>query len=125
MLFGFSLKLVYCTMCGKILERYGVLIPRTCIESRHFYSCPCSLRSQTSSPSSYHHKLGIDPGNIFSKFFFSQQQKRRGGSYDFLYQNLIRKSKGDLLPLFFNHDNLILKLHGKIIATLMKGGFYK
>ena len=28
-----------------------------------------------------------------------------------------------LLPLFCNHNNLILKLHQKEITTVMKGGF--
>ena len=34
------LWLVYSTMCGKNFSIYGVHIPRKCIESMHFYSCP-------------------------------------------------------------------------------------
>ena len=34
------LWLVYSTMCGKKFSIYGVHIPRKCIESMHFYSCP-------------------------------------------------------------------------------------
>ena len=30
-----------------------------------------------------------------------------------------------LLPLLCNHDNLILKLHQKKMATLIKGGFLR
>ena len=77
---------------------------------------------------------------------FPPTAERGGGNYDFLYQNSVRKYKDGLalanvmalqfckyylsysmvlillLPLC-NHDNLILKLHQKKIATLMKGGF--
>ena len=34
------LWLVCSTMCGKIVSIYGVHIPRKCIKSLHFYSCP-------------------------------------------------------------------------------------
>ena len=34
------LWLVCFTMCGKKLSIYGIQIPRKCIESIHFYSCP-------------------------------------------------------------------------------------
>ena len=36
------LWLVYSTTCGKLFSIYGVHIPRKCIESTHFYSCPSS-----------------------------------------------------------------------------------
>ena len=60
---------------------YGVHIPRKCVESIHFYSCP-SLPLKT-------------PGRIFCKSF-SPEDRRGGCSYDLLYQNSIRKYEDDL-----------------------------
>ena len=52
---------------------YGVHIPRKCIGSRHFYSCPRSpLRT---------------PGRIEN--LFPPTAKRGGESHDLLYQNSI------------------------------------
>ena len=60
---------------------YGVHIPRKCIESMYFYSCP-SPPLKT-------------PGRSFYKSVFFQDQ-RGEGNYDLFYQNLIRKYEDDL-----------------------------
>ena len=36
------IEFIYSTMCGKKFSIYGVHIPRKCIESMHFHSCPSS-----------------------------------------------------------------------------------
>ena len=54
-----SRMLVYSTIYGKIFSIYGVHIPRKCIESMHFYSCP--------SP---HSKLQVE---VFEKLFPPRQ----------------------------------------------------
>ena len=53
-------------------------IPRKCVESMHFYSCP-------SSPTWV---------EFFENLF--PQDERDGGNYDLLYQNSIRKYEDDL-----------------------------
>ena len=63
----------------KKFQIHGFKVPRTCIESRHSYSCLASSRN--SPPSSYHNspsdkgKLLIRQSNTFSKIYFPQQQK--------------------------------------------------
>ena len=37
------LWLAYSNMCGENVSIYGIHIPRKCIESMHFYSCPSPL----------------------------------------------------------------------------------
>ena len=79
MIAEFSLKLLYSTMCGKSFWIYEVRIPRKCINSRHFNSCPTPTQNLRSN--SCHHALGrrrllIPPGSIFSKIYFHQQQER-------------------------------------------------
>ena len=59
------------------------------------------LLTQNSPSSYYHHiqgraKLLIPQGSIFSKICFPQQQEGVGKTYDFLYQNSIRKYEDDL-----------------------------
>ena len=56
MLVEFSLKLKYSAMCGKNFQICGVHIPRKCVDSRDFYSCPSPLKAPP--PSSCHHDLG-------------------------------------------------------------------
>ena len=68
-------------MCGKHFSIYGVHIPRKCIESVHFYSCP-SPPLKT-------------PGRIFWKSV-SLKTEEVGGSYDLLCQNSVRKYEDDL-----------------------------
>ena len=69
-------------MCGKKFSIYGVNIPRKCIESRHFYSCPSP---QLKTPSRK---------KLLSSCF--PQDERGVGNCDLLYQNSIRKYEDDL-----------------------------
>ena len=64
-------------MCGKNFQIYGVHIPRKCIDSRHFYSCPSPLktRPQVLVITPYAEGNYALPGSIFSKICFSRQQK--------------------------------------------------
>ena len=66
---------------GEIFLIYGVRIPRKCIESMHFYSCPCPPLKT--------------PGRIFLKVCFLQN-RRGSGSYSLLCQNSTRKYEDDL-----------------------------
>ena len=82
-------------MRGKHFQIYGVHIPRKCIDSRQFYSCPSQLKTFC------HHALGrrkllISPGSILSKICFPPTAERGGGKYDLLYQNSVRKYEDDL-----------------------------
>lgn len=68
------------SLASRVHPSYCVQIPRKCIESRHFSSCP-HLSSQNRPPSSPHQtlcwgKLLISPGSIFLKIV---SQKRRKG----------------------------------------------
>ena len=74
-------------MCGKKFSIYGVPIPRKCIESMHFYSWP-SPPFKT-------------PGRMFWKSV--SPGGRAGGSYDFLYQNSVRKYEDDLKHYVYLH----------------------
>ena len=77
MLVEFSLKLLYSTLYVKNFEIYGVHIPRKCIDSRHFYSCPSPLktRPQVLVITLYKQKeITHSPGSILSKICFHQQQ---------------------------------------------------
>ena len=66
MLVEFSLKLLYCTICGKIFQIHGVHIPRKCIDSSPFYSCPSPLKTRP-------------------EVLVSPTAERGGGNYDLLY----------------------------------------
>ena len=76
MLFVFSLKLVYSTMCGKVFKICGVHILENALNLGIFTHAPFS--TQNLPPSFYYHTLGtgkliIPPGSIFSKIWFPQQ----------------------------------------------------
>ena len=162
-----SLKVVYSTMYGKKFQIYGVHIPRKCIESRHFYSCPLpphsvlTLKFLSSHPSQKeitHSQLLITQLIIPRQHFFwksappPQQQKGVEETmicfiriqsenmkvvwnirlfvfcvicnfFKYIFVNNIYHIVWYLLPLLCNHSNLILNLHQKKTATLMKGDF--
>ena len=44
-----SLKLLYCTMCEKKIQIYGVHIPSKSNESSNFYLCPSPLKTPSNS----------------------------------------------------------------------------
>ena len=77
MLAEFSLTCIFHHVWEKIFNLW-FHIPRKCIESMHFYSCP-------SSPTWV---------EFFENLF--PQDERDGGNYDLLYQNSIRKYEDDL-----------------------------
>ena len=67
------------SLASSVHPSYCVQIPRKCIESRHFSSCPY-LSSQNRPPSSPHQtlrrgKLLISPGSIFLKICFPKKEK--------------------------------------------------
>ena len=94
----FSLKLIYFTMSGKNFQIYCVHIPRKCIESNHFQSCPpsplktpkvLSIRSQAEGNYSF-------PQAAFLHKSFPPTAEMGEENYGLLYQNSIRKYKDDL-----------------------------
>ena len=88
MIVEFSLKPLYSTMCGKNFEIHGIHIPRKCIDSKHFYSCPfLQLTPQTPG----RRKLLIPPRQHSFENLFPPTAKKGGGNYDLLYQISVRK----------------------------------
>ena len=86
MLVEFSLELLYSTMCGENFQIYGAHIPRKCIDSRHFYSCPPPTQnSPLNFLSSRPKEKSVPP-----------TAEMGGRNYDLLYQNSVRKYKDDL-----------------------------
>ena len=89
MIVEISVTLLCTSMYGKNFQTYGVNIPRKYIDSRHFYSCPCSC----------HHALGrrkllIPLGSILSKICFPKQEK--GVEETMVCQNSVRKYEDNL-----------------------------
>ena len=80
MLAEFSLKLLYSIMCLKNVQVYGVYIPRKCIDSTHFYSCPFPLKTRPQV-------LVITP---YAEVNYISGE-RCGGNFDLLFQNSVRK----------------------------------
>ena len=116
-------------MCGKI---YGVHIPRKCIESMHFYSCPSPpLKTpgrvfwKSISPKT----KGVEETMICFIKIQSENMKMTWNISLFIFCMICKFSKCDdftvlrtisinsvvltLLPLLSNHCNLTLKLHPK------------
>ena len=99
MLVEFSLKLLYSTLYVKNFEIYGVHIPRKCIDSRHFYSCPSPLktRPQVLVITLYKQKeITHSPRQYSFENLFPPTAEWGGGNYDLLYQNSVRKYEDDL-----------------------------
>ena len=84
-------------MYGKNIQIYGVHIPRKCIDSRHFYSCPSPLKITPNLSSRPKQKEITHSPRLHSfKYLFPPMAERGGGSYDLLSQNSVRKYKDDL-----------------------------
>ena len=102
MLVEFSLKLLYSTVCGKNFHIYGVHIPRKCIDSRYFYSCPSPLKTR---PQLFVITPYAEGNYSFSQAAFFQKSvspnNKKGWrklliATDLLYQNSVRKYEDDL-----------------------------
>ena len=86
-------------MGGTIFQIYGVDIPRKCIESRHFYSCPSQSKLNPKFLSSHSRQKEIAHSprqHFFFENLFPPTPERGRGNYDLLYQNPIRKYEDDL-----------------------------
>ena len=94
MLVEFSLKRLY---FGKF-QIYGVHIPRKCIDSRHFYSCPSPLKTRPRFLSSLPRQKEIthSPRQHSFENLFPPTAERGEGKSDLLYQNFVRKYEDDL-----------------------------
>ena len=98
MLVEFSLKILCSTMCEKNFQIYGVHIPRKCIDSRHFYSCPSPLKTcpQVFSSRPRQNEITHSPRQHSFENLFPPTAKRGGANYDLLYKNSVRKYQDNL-----------------------------
>ena len=85
-------------MCGKNFQIYGVYIPRKCIDSKHFYSCPSPLKTRPQLLSSRPRQKEVTYSRKQHSFenLFPPTAERGGRNYDLLYQNSVRKYEDDL-----------------------------
>ena len=89
----------YFPLCKKSFQVYGVLIPRKCIDMRHFYSCPSPLktRPQVLAITPYAgENYSLPQVVFFRKSVPPQTAERGGGNYDLFCQNSVRKYENDL-----------------------------
>ena len=85
-------------MRGKNFHIYVVHIPRKCIDSRHFYSCPSPLKFHPKFFSSRprQKKITHSPRQNSSENLLPPAAERGRRNYDLLYQNSVRKYGDDL-----------------------------
>ena len=87
-LFEFSLKLEYSTMCEKLLKISGVHISRKCIECRHFYSYSSPIKTCPNFLLSHLRQREITHSirQYFLENLLPLTAERGGRNYDLLYQ---------------------------------------
>ena len=92
------LKLLYCTMCEKKIQIYGVHIPSKSTESSNFYLCPSPLKTPPNSCDlPYRQKRIIHPPRKHPfENLFPTQQKGVEKNYGLICQNSVRKYESDL-----------------------------
>ena len=90
MLFEFSLKRIYYTLCGKNVQSHDVHIPRNSTEYRYFYLClliHSKLAPKFLSSHPRQREITYSPRQHFFENLFPSTEEMGGRNYDLHYQN--------------------------------------